>query len=74
MIKGNTKKIDRVFFKNLVVRQIRQDYLENLTGFAWLILQPLILLAVYTFVFSGPGRLFPKQYCGRTVRLPRIAH
>jgi len=27
-------------------------YLENLTGFAWLILQPLILLAVYAFVFS----------------------
>ncbi len=46
------KKFDRVFFKNLVVRQIRQDYLENLTGFAWLILQPLILLAVYAFVFS----------------------
>lgn len=44
--------IDPVFFKNLVVRQIRQDYLENLTGFAWLILQPLMLLAVYAFVFS----------------------
>src|SRR5210317_1324265 len=41
-----------MFFQNLVVRQIRQDYLENLTGFAWLILQPLILLAVYAFVFS----------------------
>ena len=45
-------KTDWVFFKNLVVRQIRQDYLENITGFAWLILQPLILLAVYAFVFS----------------------
>ena len=52
MIKGNKRKFDRVFFQNLVVRQIRQDYLENLTGFAWLILQPLILLAVYAFVFS----------------------
>ena len=41
-----------MFFQNLVVRQIRQDYLENLTGFAWLILQPLMLLAVYAFVFS----------------------
>lgn len=51
MSKDN-KSLDRVFFKNLVVRQIRQDYLENLTGFAWLILQPLILLAVYAFVFS----------------------
>ncbi|MDX2427551.1 MAG: ABC transporter permease [Xanthomonadales bacterium] len=45
-------KTDWVFFRNLVVRQIRQDYLENITGFAWLILQPLILLAVYAFVFS----------------------
>ena len=41
------------FFQNLVIRQIRQDYLENLTGFAWLILQPLILLAVYAFVFTS---------------------
>ena len=45
-------KIDWIFFKNLVVRQIRQDYLENVTGFSWLILQPLLLLAVYAFVFS----------------------
>jgi len=52
MTQGNQRKIDRVFFQNLVLRQIRQDYLENLTGFAWLILQPLILLAVYAFVFS----------------------
>jgi len=40
------------FFRNLIVRQIRQDYLENLTGFAWLILQPLVLLGVYAFVFT----------------------
>ncbi len=53
MITGKQKKPDRVFFQNLVVRQIRQDYLENLTGFAWLILQPLVLLAVYAFVFSA---------------------
>jgi len=46
------KKFEWVFFQNLVVRQVRQDYLENITGFAWLILQPLILLAVYAFVFS----------------------
>lgn len=43
---------DAAFFKQLVVRQIRQDYLENLTGFAWLVLQPLMLLAVYAFVFT----------------------
>ena len=52
MITGKLRRMDRVFFQNLVIRQIRQDYLENITGFAWLILQPLILLAVYAFVFS----------------------
>ena len=52
MSTAKTRKIDRVFFQNLVIRQIRQDYLDNITGFAWLILQPLILLAVYAFVFS----------------------
>lgn len=36
-----------------MTRQIRQDYLENITGFAWLILQPIILLAVYAFVFTS---------------------
>lgn len=39
-------------FRHLVSRAIRTDYLENLTGFAWLILQPLVLLAVYAFVFT----------------------
>lgn len=40
------------FFRQLVSRAIRKNYLENVTGFAWLILQPLMLLAVYTFVFT----------------------
>jgi len=39
-------------FRQLVTRAIRTDYLENVTGFAWLILQPLVLLAVYAFVFT----------------------
>ena len=52
MIRGTSAKVDFAFFRNLVRRQIRQDYLENLTGFAWLILQPLLLLAVYAFVFT----------------------
>lgn len=41
-----------VIFLQLVSRNIRTDYLENVTGFAWLILQPLLMLAVYAFVFS----------------------
>ncbi|MEE4217398.1 MAG: ABC transporter permease [Xanthomonadales bacterium] len=40
------------FFRQLVSRAIRTDYLENITGFAWLFIQPLLLLAIYTFVFS----------------------
>lgn len=52
MTPGKKKKFEWVFFRNLVVRQVRQDYLDNVTGFAWLILQPLLLLAVYAFVFS----------------------
>lgn len=39
-------------FRQLVARAIRRDYLENLTGFSWLVLQPLLLLAVYAFVFT----------------------
>jgi ABC-type polysaccharide/polyol phosphate export permease len=42
----------RSVFRQLVSRAVRRDYLENLTGFAWLILQPLLLLAVYAFVFT----------------------
>jgi len=39
-------------FRQLVSREIRTAYLENMTGFAWLFLQPLLLLAVYAFVFT----------------------
>ena len=39
-------------FLQLVSRSIRTDYLENITGFAWLVLQPLLMLAVYAFVFT----------------------
>ncbi len=46
------KQFPGSFFWRLVSRAIRVDYLENITGFAWLILQPLMLLAVYAFVFS----------------------
>lgn len=39
-------------FRQLVSRAVRTDYLDNLTGFAWLVIQPLLLLAVYAFVFT----------------------
>lgn len=51
-MKDPVKLLTNNFFRQLVSRAIRTDYLENLTGFAWLILQPLMLLAVYAFVFT----------------------
>lgn len=39
-------------FRQMVIRSIRSDYLENVTGLAWLVIQPLMLLAVYAFVFT----------------------
>lgn len=52
MANGTNLGIDAGFFHNLVVRQLRQDYLENFTGFAWLLVQPLLLLGIYSFVFT----------------------
>ncbi len=46
------RRLFHPIFWQLVSRSIRTDYLENVTGFAWLILQPLLLLAVYAFVFT----------------------
>ena len=48
-------------FIQLVLRAIRVDYLDNLSGFAWLVLQPLMLLAVYSFVFTT---IFPARIPG----------
>lgn len=45
-------RFNSAIFLQLVSRSIRTDYLENVTGFAWLILQPLLMLAVYAFVFT----------------------
>ena len=52
MHKAAQRTMDVHLFRNLVWRQVRQDYLENITGFAWLIAQPVMLLAVYAFVFT----------------------
>lgn len=45
--------LNNALFRQLVSREIRTAYLENMTGFAWLFLQPLMLLAVYGFVFTN---------------------
>ncbi len=47
------KALSNNIFWQLVSRTIRTEYLENLTGFAWVVLQPLLMLAVYAFVFTS---------------------
>lgn len=37
--------------RELVRREIRSRYLDSLSGLAWLIIQPLMLLLIYGFVF-----------------------
>ena len=39
-------------FKELTRRELVTRYLENLTGLIWLVIQPLLMLAVYAFVFT----------------------
>lgn len=41
----------RALFAQFVGREIRSNYLGNISGFAWLIIQPLAMLAVYALVF-----------------------
>jgi ABC-type polysaccharide/polyol phosphate export permease len=49
---GAVKLLSNNVYRQLVFRAIRADYLENLTGFAWLVMQPLLLLGLYAFVFT----------------------
>lgn len=43
----------RDLIRTLVVRELKARYLGSSFGAVWAILNPLIMLAVYTFVFSG---------------------
>lgn len=42
----------RELLKALVLRDIKSRYTGSLFGFAWLIINPIVMLAIYTFVFS----------------------
>ena len=55
------QQLHRTVFRQLVSRAIRRDYLDNLTGLAWLFIQPLLLLAVYSVVFTT---IFPSRISG----------
>jgi len=43
---------DRALFVNFFLRELTTRYLGSVTGFAWALLNPLALLAVYHFVFT----------------------
>ena len=43
---------DRALFVNFFRRELTTRYLGSVTGFAWALLNPLALLAVYHFVFT----------------------
>lgn len=43
---------DRALFVNFLRRELTTRYLGSVTGFAWALLSPLALLAVYHFVFT----------------------
>jgi len=39
-------------FRQLLTREIRSRFIGSATGWIWLIVTPLLLLAVYAFVFG----------------------
>jgi len=43
---------NRELVRQLIVRDLGERYNTSLLGFSWSLLSPLVLLAVYTFVFS----------------------
>jgi ABC-type polysaccharide/polyol phosphate export permease len=44
---------NRNLLKNLVLRDLKHRYVGSMGGFLWSVVQPLVLLVAYTFVFSG---------------------
>ena len=47
---------DRALFRNFYRRELHTRYLGSLSGFAWALVHPLALLAVYHFVFTSVFR------------------
>lgn len=44
-------QIEYTLFRNLLSRQIREQYLSSIGGMVWVLLLPMLLLSVYAFVF-----------------------
>ena len=49
---GVTGRRNRALFRNFFRREITTPYIGSITGFAWALVHPLALLAVYHFVFA----------------------
>ena len=39
-------------FKYFLIRELKESYIGNITGLAWVLIQPLITLFIYTIVFE----------------------
>ena len=53
----STAIANRVLISRLAGREVQAKYRGSLLGIAWAVLNPLLLLAVYTVVFSGVFRM-----------------
>lgn len=53
--------IDFHLYKSLTTREIRERYLDSIGGLLWALLLPLMLLAVYAFVFT---KIFDARFPG----------
>ena len=43
----------RYLLKDLIIREIQSRYRGTVFGFAWLVVYPVLMLSVYSFVFGG---------------------
>ena len=61
---GLIKKLsaNRNLLKNLVIRDLKHRYVGSMGGFLWSVINPLVLLVSYTFVFTVvfPQKLGPE--------------
>lgn len=52
----------REMLKNMVAKELRQRYKGSILGFLWTFLNPLMMLAVYSIVFSTVMKINLKNY------------